>query len=193
MRSRPPIGELADPELMERVARRDEAAFTELMRRHEDLVFRVGLRMVRDRELALEVTQDVFLTLWRKASRWRAEAAVTTWLYRIAVNASIDTLRKMKRRPTTPLPTSYDFPDPRSEDPFQAVASTVDRALGELPAEFRAVVILADLEGLPLQDVADTLGVPLGTVKSRLFRARRLLAPLLGNLEQPPTRRTDDA
>ncbi|GIU93240.1 MAG: RNA polymerase sigma factor SigM [Acidimicrobiia bacterium] len=185
-----PVSEMADADLMGRVAARDGDAFTELMRRHEDLVFRVALRMVKDREVALDVAQDVFTTLWRKAGRWRGDSAVTTWLYRVTVNASIDTLRRLRRRRAEPLPDTHDPADPRGEDPFRIAEFDLEEALSRLPVDFRTVIVLADVEGLPLAEVARLLDLPVGTVKSRLFRARRLLQPVLGNPPPSSTRPT---
>lgn len=184
----------ADRELIVRVASGDTDAFTLLMAHHEDMVFAVALRMMRDREAALDAAQETFLTLFRKADRYRGDAAVSTWLYRIAVNTCLDMLRKAKRRSTAPLPELHDPPDQTAADPFTAVElrPSVEAALGTLPAEFRAAVILSDIHGLPLAEVAEILEVPVGTVKSRVFRARRLLAQSLGNLIEPSQRPTHD-
>lgn len=176
-------GSRDDAELIARTAVGDAVAFEELMARHEDMIFAVCLRILGDRHEALDATQEVFLTLFRKASQYRGSAAVTTWLYRVAVNACYDILRKQRRRPLVPLPESHDPEDVQAPDAFEAVElrPSLEAALSRLPIDFRTVVVMADVQGLALPDVAGLLDIPVGTVKSRLFRARRLLAGMLGN------------
>lgn len=183
-----------DRDLIRRVAQGDRAAFTQLMARHEDMVFAVCLRMMRDREAALDASQETFLTLYRKADRYRGDAAVSTWLYRVTVNTCLDLLRKHRRRLSEPLPDHVDPADPAGEDAYGSaeIRPSIETALAALPAEFRAAVILSDLEGRPLAEVAEILEVPVGTVKSRVFRARRLLAEQLGNLDPSGRRQSDE-
>lgn len=185
-----------DRDLMARAATGDRAAFTELMDRHENMVFAVAMRMMRDRESALDATQETFLTVFRKADRYSGDAAVSTWLYRVAMNTCLDLLRKQKRRRAEPIPAHHDEPDPSSAEPFQAVdvRPEIESALASLPEDFRAAVILSDIHGLSIAEIGEALGIPAGTVKSRVFRGRRLLADKLGNLREAPRRqRTDDA
>jgi RNA polymerase sigma-70 factor (ECF subfamily) len=174
----------ADAELVTRVVQGDHDAFNTLMRRHEDRVFFVCLRLMGNRAAALDASQETFLTLFRKAHQYRATAAVGTWLYRITVNTCYDLLRREKRRPSEPISEFSDPTDAGAEDPFTSVElrPTIEAALGELSPEFRAVVVMADVQGFSLPEVAEVLEVPVGTVKSRLFRARRQLAAKLGNL-----------
>lgn len=177
----------ADVELLARFASGERDAFDEIMRTHEDRVFSVCLRLLGDRESALDATQETFLTVFRKASQFEGRSAVGTWIYRIAVNTCYDLLRRSARRPTTPMPDHLDPADHGAGDALESamVRPDVERALAALPPEFRAAVVLADIEGVALPEVARALGVPLGTVKSRLFRARRLLAETLGNQSRP--------
>lgn len=185
-----------DRELMGMVAGGDRAAFTEVMHRHEDMVFAVCLRLMGNRDLAFDATQETFITVFRKADRFRGESALTTWLYRVATNTCFDLQRKAKRRATEALPEHYDPIDRGANDPFESadVRPDIAAAIAELPHEYRAAIVLADAHGLALGDVADILDVPVGTVKSRVYRARRLLAEALGNLSPPSSRpRTDDA
>jgi RNA polymerase sigma-70 factor (ECF subfamily) len=172
-----------DRELIRRYLEGDVSAFDELMRAHEDRVFGICLRMMRDRDAALDATQDVFLTLFRKADRYKEQAAFSTWLYRVAVNTCYDHLRRQQRKRTEPMQEHLDPSDPRSGDEFVAVElrPAIETALAGLTPEFRAAVVLVDLNGMSLDGAADTLEVPVGTVKSRLFRARRELAKNLGN------------
>lgn len=173
-----------DAALIARVVEGDSEAFTDLMRRHEDRVFAVCLRLMGSRSAALDASQETFLTLYRKAGQYRATAAVGTWLYRIAVNTCYDLLRKEKRRSSEPIPDYLDPEDSTAQDAYTSVElrPSIEKALADLSPEFRSVVVLADVHGLSMPEVAETLEIPVGTVKSRLFRARRHLAASLGNL-----------
>ena len=183
-----------DVVLIQRYLEGDVAAFDELMRAHEDRVFGVCMRMMRDREAALDATQETFLTVFRKADRYKAEAAFSTWLYRVAVNTCYDHLRRVRRRRTEPMPETPEPPDTRSESDLEAVElrPALEQALRRLSPEFRAVIVLVDMQGLSLEQTAEVLDVPMGTVKSRLFRARRQLAESLGNLAPGGEHRRDD-
>jgi RNA polymerase sigma-70 factor, ECF subfamily len=175
-----------DAELLARVVDGDHDAFDQIMRNHEDRVFSVCLRLMGDRELALDATQETFLTAFRKASQFKGNAALGTWIYRIAVNTCYDQHRKLSRRRADPIPDHIDPADNAALDAVESagVRPELQRALAALSPDFRAAVILSDVEGLPLPEVAEILGVPLGTVKSRIFRGRRILAAELGNQVQ---------
>ena len=172
-----------DSELLRRVAAGDHAAFTKLMSEHEDRVFSVTYRVLGDRDQALDATQETFLTVFRKASQFKGDSQFGTWVYRIAVNTCYDMLRKQKRRKTDSLPEHHDPADHGALEEVEsaAVRPEIQRALSDLPEEFRAAVVLSDIEGLSMADVAAALDIPVGTVKSRVFRGRRALAQLLGN------------
>lgn len=183
-----------DIELIGRYLEGDLDAFNELMDAHEDRVFAICIRMLQDREAALDATQDTFLTVFRKADRYKAQAAFSTWLYRVAVNTCYDHLRRRKRKQTERLPETHDPADPSAADAFGSVEvrPDIDAALAELSPEFRAAVVLVDLQGMSLEQAGDTLDIPMGTVKSRLFRARKQLAESLGNLRPPGDHPTGD-
>lgn len=174
----------ADIELLNRYLQGDVSAFDELVRAHEDRVFGICLRMMRDRDSALDAVQETFVTVFRKADRYEAKAAFSTWLYRVAVNTCYDQLRKAKRRRTEPLPETSDPVDPSSADLINAaeLRPDIEQALQAIPVEFRSAVVLVDLEGLALEQAGRILDVPIGTIKSRVFRGRRMLAESLGNL-----------
>ncbi len=176
-----------EAELLTRVVSGDRQAFDLVMQAHEDRVFSVCLRILGNREKALDATQDTFLTVFRKAEQFQGRSAVGTWIYRIAVNTCYDQLRRARRRPTEYLPDHVDPSDPSAEEAIESAAlrPEIETALAALPPDFRNAVILADLEGLPLPEVAEILRVPVGTVKSRVFRGRRLLAQHLGNQTDP--------
>jgi len=172
-----------DAALLTRVAEGDHEAFTQIMTEHEDRVFSVCLRIMGDREQALDATQDTFLTAFRKAGQFKGESTLGTWVYRIAVNTCYDILRKQKRRPSEPMPEYLDPADHGAQEEVESagIRPEIQTALAAIPTEFRAAVVLADIEGMSLPEIAEVLGVPVGTVKSRVFRGRRLLAKQLGN------------
>jgi RNA polymerase sigma-70 factor (ECF subfamily) len=166
-----------DDELVRRFLDGDRDAFADLVRRHERRVYNVAYRMLGRPEDAVDAVQDVFLACLRKLPGFRGESAFTTWLYRVTVNVCYDTLRKRKREE----PPGEELPETPVPDGTDAAAAAVDvhRALARVPEEFRAVLVLHDLQGQPYEAVARILGAPLGTVKSRLHRGRVLLARLL--------------
>ncbi|MEO8293024.1 MAG: sigma-70 family RNA polymerase sigma factor [Actinomycetota bacterium] len=189
----------ADPDdlLVRRAADGDQAAFTELVHRHERRVFAVTMRMLGREEDALDATQDAFLTVFRKIGQFRGESAFSTWLHRIAVNACYDILRKKARQPALHLATEDDRPrqeGPPVADHAGAVAGELDvaRALLEVPEDFRAVLVLADVHDLVYEEIAAILQIPTGTVKSRLHRGRLALARAMG-LEAPESGREHGA
>ena len=172
-----------EAELLARVVRGDHDAFTEIMRSHEDRVFSVCLRIMGNRDQALDATQETFLTTFRKADQFKGNSALGTWIYRIAVNTCYDQLRKQKRRKTDPMPEHLDPIDHTAEDAVESAGlrPEIQQALATIPEDFRTAVVLSDIEGMALPAVAEVLGIPVGTVKSRVFRGRRLLAKELGN------------
>jgi len=188
-----PSGEV-DTALIERYLRGDVGAFNDLMRAHEDRVFAICLRMLRDREAALDATQETFITVFRKVDRFAGHSAFSTWLYRVAVNTCYDQARRSGRRQVEPLPEGVDPADESAAVALESVELRPDleAALAALPSEFRSAVVLCDAEGLSLQTVSEILGVPVGTVKSRIFRGRRLLAEALGNLRPPSDHQSDE-
>lgn len=173
----------SDLDLIQQVAEGDRRAFDRLMRRHEDLVFSVCVRIMGSRDAALDAAQETLVTIFRKAAQFRGDSAFTTWLYRVTTNTCYDELRKAKRRRTEPLPEHHDPVDVRVGDDFDAIdmAPTIEAALADLPPDFRAAVVLSDIQGMAMAEIAEALELPVGTVKSRIFRARRQLAEALGN------------
>lgn len=182
-----------DTALIERCLAGDRGAFDDLMRRHEDRVFAVCLRTLRDREAALDATQDTFITVFRKLDRFDGRSAFTTWLHRVAVNTALDRIRRDKRRATSPIDERRDPADPFAEDAVEAAGlrPELEAALAAIPEEFAAAVVLVDVDGYGTEDAAEILGVARGTVKSRVFRGRRLLAEILGNRDTSSERPTD--
>lgn len=176
----------SDEELVRRYLKGDGDAFSSLVKRHETRVYNVCLRILGNREDARDATQEAFLTAIRKISQFRGDAAFTTWLHRVAVNACYDALRKRKRQPMLHLVAEGDRqgeaePGPPEPDPADAVAAGMDvaRALSKVPEDYRIALVLADVQDLPYEEIARVLDVPLGTVKSRVHRGRIALARAL--------------
>ena len=175
-----------DKELLARHAQGDPHAFAELVQRHRDRMWAVALRTLGDPEEAADALQDAFLSAFRAVGRFRGEAAVTTWLHRIVINACLDRLRRQSIRPAVPMgdDAMLDAIAPKNADPtaLHEVALDVTAALRQLPAEQRAALILVDMMGYGVDEAARVLDVPTGTIKSRCARGRARLAPLLGHL-----------
>lgn len=181
-----------DDLLLRRAREGDTAAFGELVELHQSRIYAVCLRILADPDDARDAAQDAFVTAFRKLAQFRGDAAFTTWLHRIAVNACYDELRRAKRRPMLHALAATDDdrapePGPPAPDHADEIAGTVDvtRALAEIPDDFRIALVLADVEDLPYEEIARVLEVPVGTVKSRVHRGRVALARLLAG--EPPT------
>jgi RNA polymerase sigma-70 factor, ECF subfamily len=186
----PELETLSDEDLLARFVAGTEAAFSELVRRHEDRLFALALRMTGDRADALDAVQDAFVQAFRRADAFRGDSAFGTWLYRIAINACKDLLRKRQR---LPLPEE----DLGGQSAGQTIEPGVDetvsrridvaRALQALPPEYREAVALHDLGAVPYHEIAAITAVSIGTVKSRISRGRRRLAQLLEHPGTPAT------
>ncbi|MGH2756813.1 MAG: RNA polymerase sigma factor [Actinomycetota bacterium] len=169
-----------DEELLRRFLAGDQAAFAELMGRHEDKIFSLAFRMTGDRADALDATQDAFIAAFKKARAFRGESAFSTWLYRIAVNACNDLLRKKKRYVLVEDPAGEHLAASGTDVATSASARIdVQRALASLQPDYREAVALHDLGGLRYEEIASVTGAQLGTVKSRISRGRKQLAELL--------------
>jgi len=176
-----------DAELIAAHAAGDRQAFGELVRRHRDRMWAVALRTLRDPDEAADALQDAFISAFRAAGSFRAESQVTTWLHRIVVNACLDRVRRRNARPTWPLPEAgpHEPAMPRDAMSERETQLAVQDALGTLPQEQRAAIVLVDVEGYSVAETAAILGVAEGTVKSRCARGRAKLAVLLGHLRNP--------
>jgi RNA polymerase sigma-70 factor (ECF subfamily) len=174
----------------------DPDAFGELFRRHRDRLWAVALRTLHDPDDAADALQEAMISAFRRAAEFRGDAAVTTWLYRIVVNACLDQLRRRASRPTVPADdeAALDALGQRqggpAPDPATAsdTALDVEAALQLLPAGQRAALVLVDMLGYSVATAADVLGVSPGTVKSRCARGRAGLLPHLAHLRDtgPP-------
>ncbi|MEV1321016.1 RNA polymerase sigma factor SigM [Micromonospora arborensis] len=180
----------SDLELLRAHVDGDQHAFAELFHRHRDRLWAVALRTLGDREEAADALQDALLSAHRAAARFRGDSAVTTWLHRIVVNACLDRIRRRQAHPTVPLPdgnraeagSGIGGVEPAAPTQDHDTALVVREALAALPLEQRAALVLVDVQGYPVAEVARILGVAEGTVKSRCARGRARLAVLLGHL-----------
>ncbi|GAA2736799.1 RNA polymerase sigma factor SigM [Pedococcus aerophilus] len=170
------LRDLDDRELLRRHVDGDPDAFGELFRRHRDRMWAVALRTTRNPELAADCVQDAFISAFRRAGSYRGDAAVTTWLHRIVVNACLDRLRRDK--PTSPLP-EHDLADKRDAQASVDTRLDVREALERLPEGQRLALVLVDMHGLSVLEAAAVLEVAEGTVKSRCSRGREAMAAML--------------
>lgn len=192
----------SDRDLLEAHVAGDTNAFGELISRHRDRLWAVALRTTGDHEEAADALQDALISAFRRADQFRGDSAVTTWLHRIVVNASLDRLRRRNVRASVPLPeddstTAASTATPigrggRPGDPIEARETQIliGRALAELPEAQREAIVLVDVEGYSVEEAAAILDCPPGTVKSRCSRGRARLAESLGfmrNHPPPPT------
>jgi RNA polymerase sigma-70 factor (ECF subfamily) len=173
-----------DPALVAAARGGDVDAFAELVRRHERRLRLVLLRILDDARDVEEAVQDAFVLAWRNLDRYRGEAAVFTWLYRIGVNEALQRRRK-RRLPTADIETAGPLADERRDTQPHAAAEAaaarreIAEALAALPLEYREAVVLRDLAGLSNDEVAAALGLSLPATKSRIHRGRSQLRALL--------------
>jgi len=168
----------------------DPEAFGVLFGRHRDRMWSVALCTLRDPDEAADAVQDAALSAFRRADTFRGEAAVTTWLHRIVVNACLDRIRRRKARPVDLVSDdrileSLGTPEPDETERHQT-GLDVRQALATLGADQRAALMLVDMAGYSIDDAAAILGCAPGTVKSRCARGRARLVPLLGNHQEQP-------
>lgn len=175
--------------LVERFQAGDRKAFDALVRLHYRRAYNVAFRILGDPEKAADATQAAFVRVYKGLPNYRYSSAFTTWLYRVVVNVSLDLARRARRSDTVPLESAEDdrlspaeqLADNEAQDPSVALlqaerARAVQATLLSLPPLYRAVLVLYELQGLPYEQIADVLGIPMGTVKSRLNRARQAFA-----------------
>ncbi len=184
-----------DQQLVERVQKGDKAAFDLLVRKYQHRVLKLVGRFVKDTAEAEDVAQEAFLKAYRALPAFRGDSAFYTWLYRIAINTAKNMLVSNRRRP---VDFDLDLQDPEQHDRqarlkdvdtpegvllTDEIRGVVERALEQLPEDLRKAIILRELEGLSYEEIAEAMDCPVGTVRSRIFRAReaidRKLKPLL--------------
>ena len=184
-----------DAALLARTAAREVGAFESLMRRHNSRLFRVARAILKDDASAEDAVQEAYLEAFRHSGTFRGDAQVSTWLTRIVINQSLMRLRRLKRdRVVVPFEGqapggsrgSEGPPDERTESPVVSTLRAelrrlLERRIDELPATFRTVFVMRDVEEMSVQETADLLGIPPATVRTRLFRARALLRQALAH------------
>lgn len=169
---------LEENECIARAQRGEVAAFSELVARYQDRIYRFLVRLTRSLDDALELTQETFLSAYQALARWRPEARFTTWLFRIARNQAFDWLRRNKRVEFVALGDEQDVgfadPAPTPDVTLESVQRLrqLERALARLPTEHREILLLREIEAMSYEDIAEVLDIRLGTVKSRIARAR---------------------
>ncbi|GAA4591579.1 RNA polymerase sigma factor SigM [Planotetraspora phitsanulokensis] len=178
-----------DADLLSSHLNGDPDAFREIVQRHRERLWVVALRTLGDPDEAADAVQDAFVSAYRKAGSFRGEAAVTTWLRRIVVNACLD---RMRRKPVRPVADAelieaadreVSLADQTGE---HEIAMEIEAALKRLPSDQRAALVLVDMMGYSVEDAATVLDVPAGTVKSRCSRGRAKLVPMLSHLRSRP-------
>lgn len=173
----------------ERAITGDRAAFGQVVVLTQDRLYTVLLRILGDRDDAREVAQDTYLKAMTSLHTFRGHASPYTWLYRIAVNLAVSRLRKVRRQRAWAASLPWGSRPATETPPEAALRAERSRqvliALGRLDSEYRAVLVLRDVDGLDYPEIAEVLQVPLGTVKSRLFRARLALRHELQRYAQP--------
>ena len=184
----------SDKKLVKRVQKGDKGAFDLLVLKYQHKIVNLVMRYVRDPELALDITQEAFIKAYRALPRFRGDSAFYTWMYRIAVNTAKNHLAAQRRRP---MDVELDLQDPEQYDLHaklketdtpegvtlrNELKETVERAIGALPEDLRTAIILRELEGMSYEEIAQTMECPVGTVRSRIFRARDAIGKKVGPL-----------
>jgi RNA polymerase sigma-70 factor (ECF subfamily) len=185
----------ADKVLVERVQRGDKKAFDLLVLKYQHKIVKLVSRYVREPSDALDVAQEAFLKAYRALPNFRGESAFYTWLYRIAINTAKNHLVMVARRPVEVDtegpdgeqleldPAQHDYATPESNLLTEEIRQTIIAVVERLPEDLRTAITLREVEGLSYEDIASAMACPIGTVRSRIFRAReaidRELKPLL--------------
>jgi RNA polymerase sigma-70 factor, ECF subfamily len=190
-RSRDADESSADGALATRAAAGDRAALEALLERHVDRIHAVCRRVLSDPEDALDATQEALIAVARGIGHFDGRSAFTTWLYRVATNAALDEGRRKARRPH-PIARPEDTVGHASPEDAVGARLDVDAALRALPEDFRVAVVLRYLCDHDYAEIADVLGVPAGTVRSRIARGRAALADVVGNQERAGDRPTPE-
>ncbi len=181
-----------DRELVQAAQSGDRAALEALLRRHHDRIRAVAYRITGNPTDAADATQEALLAVVRGLPRFDGRSSFTTWLYRVTTNACLDELRRRRRRPVPTDDSSIPEPATHSGESVIDTRLITDAAVAALPEDYRLPVVLRDLADLDYAEIAEVLGVPLGTVKSRIARGRAQLAAALGNPEAPGERPNRD-
>jgi RNA polymerase sigma-70 factor (ECF subfamily) len=194
------ISTLTDQEIVSWALDGAETAYRELLRRYERPVYALIYRMVRDRELAEDLTQETFVKVLNALDRYRPEYKFSSWIFKIANNAAIDQLRRKEldtlsleggpdattpdRIEATTLQVGSDGESPLEELEARELGTAIERAVAQLRPEYQSCIIMRHVEGRPYDEIADILDLPLGTVKTYIHRARAELRDLLESIRE---------
>jgi RNA polymerase sigma-70 factor (ECF subfamily) len=191
-----------DQELVERAQRGEKAAFDLLVQKYQRKLGRLLSRMIRDQAEVEDVVQEAFIKAYRALPNFRGDSAFYTWLYRIGINTAKNYLVAMGRRPQVSteieVEDAENFEDgqelrtidtPETELMTKQIAKTVNDTVAGLPEELRTAITLREIEGLSYEEIATLMGCPIGTVRSRIFRARETIAEKLRPLLDTPENR----
>jgi RNA polymerase sigma-70 factor (ECF subfamily) len=185
-------GQVPDAILIERFQHGDNTAMDKLIQRHQARAYQYAFRLTRDRDIAADVVADAFVRVYRAAHTFKGQSAFTTWLYRILTNCFLDMRKKASSRPTVSLEATLQTEDGSLERQFEAETRSpheeseraerersISSAVDALPEYQRAMIVMFHVEMLSYEEIAETLDLPIGTVKSRLNRARLGLRNML--------------
>ena len=183
-----------DAQLVRRVQKGEKGAFDLLVLKYQHKIVNLVMRYVRDADLALDISQEAFLKAYRALPRFRGDSAFYTWLYRIAVNTAKNHLAAQRRRP---MDVELDLQDPEQYDMHanlkdmdtpegvsmsDELSEAVVKAIETLPDDLRIAIVLRELDGMSYEEIAETMECPIGTVRSRIFRARDAIAKKIDGL-----------
>jgi len=181
-----------DAELVSRVQQGDKKAFDLLVLKYQRKIMRLVSRMVRDQAEIEDVTQEAFIKAYRALPQFRGDSAFYTWLYRIAINTARNWLASNQRRPSSPsefqnedgetfneTDNLTDNNNPESELASREIAETVNATIESLPEDLRTAIVMREIDGMSYEDIAQAMNCPIGTVRSRIFRAREAIAAKL--------------
>ena len=196
----PNLRDATDQEVVAQARLGREAAYRELVRRYERPIFSLIYRMVRDRELAEDLAQETFVKALKAVGSYRPEYKFSSWIFKIANNAAIDHLRKrelatlsIEGSPHAVTPDAMEatalqiggrLPGPLEELEARELGGAIEEAIGRLRPEYQACILLRHVEGRPYEEIAEMLGLPLGTVKTYIHRARHELREALAHLRE---------
>ncbi len=184
----------SDAQLVKRVQSGEKDAFDLLVLKYQHKIVNLVMRYVRDPEQALDITQEAFIKAYRALPRFRGDSAFYTWLYRIAVNTAKNHLASQRRRP---MNVELDLQDPEQYDLHaklketdtpegvtisNELQETVEKAINALPEDLKTAIILREIDGMSYEEIAETMQCPVGTVRSRIFRARDAISKKVGTL-----------
>ena len=182
-----------EEELIRRSLAGEEEAFSKLVKDNERFVFNLAYRMIGDRDEAFDLTQEVFISLYENLDRFRRCSSLRTWLYRVVMNRAINELKRKKRYSSPSFIEGRDpRPSPEKRVFGQELLGKIEEGLSLLSPEFRAVILLRDVEGLSYEEIAKVLSLRKGTVKSRLARAREEMRSFLRAYIEPHFNRGEE-